>query len=106
MARAKVNGMSDTSAPREGRLSRPHVSTETATRPERAAPDALTIGRRLRHVRQGAERTLGDVAAAVGMSPSALSLIENGKREPRLSVLTSLAEVLDVPLADLSLIHI
>ena len=101
MARAKVNGMSDTSAPREGRLSRPRVSTETATRPERAAPDALTIGRRLRHVRQGAERTLGDVAAAVGMSPSALSLIENGKREPRLSVLTSLAEVLDVPLADL-----
>ena len=34
MARAKVNGMSDTSAPREGRLSRPRVSTETATRPE------------------------------------------------------------------------
>lgn len=86
---------------REGRLASARAAAEEAAPVERAAPDALTIGRRLRHVRQQAERTLGDVAGAIGMSPSALSLIENGKREPRLSVLTSLAEALDVPLADL-----
>ena len=86
---------------REGRLASARAVSEDASPVERAAPDALTIGRRLRHVRQEAERTLGDVAGAIGMSPSALSLIENGKREPRLSVLTSLAEALDVPLADL-----
>lgn len=86
---------------REGRLTPAREAESTLARVERAAPDALTIGRRLRHVRQQAERTLGDVADAIGMSASALSLIENGKREPRLSVLTSLAEALDVPLADL-----
>ena len=92
--------MSEKNGERAGRLA--HDRAEVLREPvERAAPDALTIGRRLRHVRQVAERTLGDVAGAAGMSPSALSLIENGKREPRLSVLTSLAEVLDVPLADL-----
>ncbi|YAL82314.1 helix-turn-helix domain-containing protein [Dermacoccaceae bacterium W4C1] len=67
----------------------------------RTSPDALTIGRRLRHVRTESGQTLGQVAEAVGMSASALSLIENGKREPRLSVLTALADALGTPLADL-----
>lgn len=66
-----------------------------------AAPDALTIGRRLRHVRSEAGRTLGDVAGQAGISASALSLIENGKREPRLSLLTALADALGVALGDL-----
>ncbi len=35
------------------------------------------------------------------MSPSALSLMENGKREPKLSALTALAEELDTTLTDL-----
>jgi len=65
------------------------------------SPDALTVGRRVRHVRQEAGRTLGDVAAAIGMSTSALSLIENGKREPRLSVISALAQELKTPLAEL-----
>ena len=73
------------------------VSKETGA----GSPDALTIGKRLRHVRQEAGRTLGDVAGAVGMSGSALSLIENGKREPRLSVLTALAQELDSELSTL-----
>ena len=65
-----------------------------------SAPDPLTIGRRVRHVRQEAGRTLGDVADAIGISPSALSLIETGKREPRLSVLAALAKVLDASVQD------
>lgn len=59
------------------------------------------IGRRLRHIRQEKGLTLGDVAETIEMSPSALSLIENGKREPRLSVLTALAGALDTPLQEL-----
>lgn len=53
------------------------------------------MGRQLRHHRRSQRRTLEDVAAAAGISPSALSLIENGKREAKLSTLTNLASVLD-----------
>ncbi len=63
--------------------------------------DPLLIGRRLRHVRQEAGRTLGDVSGAVGISASALSLIENGKREPKLSVLGALAQELGCSVQDL-----
>src|SRR6476659_2626984 len=37
------------------------------------APDPLTIGRRLRHLRKAGGKTLTDVAAAADISPSALS---------------------------------
>ncbi|TWE13138.1 helix-turn-helix transcriptional regulator [Rudaeicoccus suwonensis] len=84
-----------------GRLTSTEPDDSATTPPPGAAPDALTIGRRLRHVRQESGRTLGDVADAIGLSASALSLIENGKREPRLSVLTALAGALGVPLQDL-----
>lgn len=63
--------------------------------------DAITIGRRLRHLRRSAGLTLDDVAAAAGLSPSALSLIENGKREPRLSVLPALASAVGSSASDL-----
>ncbi len=66
-----------------------------------AAPDPLTVGRRLRHERRGQGRTLGDVATAAGLSASALSLIETGKREAKVSVLTALATALGVTLGDL-----
>lgn len=64
-------------------------------------PDPLMIGRRIRHVRQRLGRTLGDVAAAASISASALSLIENGKREAKLSVLTAVANALGTQLSDL-----
>ena len=85
-------------ANREGRLAAPAAAPEKTEKS--GQPDPLTIGRRLRHLRQEAGRTLSDVAEAVDMSPSALSLIENGKREPRLSVLAALATELGVALAD------
>ncbi len=65
------------------------------------APDPLTIGRRLRHLRKAAGLTLSDVAEAAGISPSALSLFENGKREAKLSLLTTLAGVLGTDLGEL-----
>ncbi len=45
--------------------------------------------------------TLDGLAAETGLSASALSLIENGKREPRLSVLTALAGVFGIAPASL-----
>ncbi len=74
---------------------------KTATVALTGATDLLTIGRRLRHLRSGRGLTLDAVGSAVGLSASALSLIENGKREPRVSVLTALASALGTDLADL-----
>ncbi len=63
--------------------------------------DALTLGRRIRHLRRTKGLTLDEVGVAVGLSASALSLIENGKREPKLAVLGALAGALDTDMAAL-----
>ena len=65
------------------------------------SPDLATLGQRIRHFRGERALTLDQLGEAVGMAGSQLSLIENGKREPKLSTLDSLAEALDVELADL-----
>ncbi|NYJ74111.1 putative transcriptional regulator/DNA-binding XRE family transcriptional regulator [Allobranchiibius huperziae] len=93
----EVDGVPD--AP-TGRLTSPHPAPSTSVGGG-DVPDPLTVGRRVRHVRQESGRTLGDVAAEIGMSASALSLIENGKREPRLSVLNALAQALGTQLSEL-----
>ena len=59
-------------------------------------PDLLTFGRRLRHLRRARGLTLAELGARVGRAPSALSMLENGRREPRLSLLKALAEALSV----------
>src|SRR3954470_20050912 len=66
-----------------------------------SAVDLVTLGQRLRHQRRIKGMTLGQLSAAVGRAPSQLSLIENGKREPKLSVLTAIAGALGVPMQDL-----
>ncbi|SDS21961.1 helix-turn-helix domain-containing protein [Actinoplanes derwentensis] len=63
--------------------------------------DLVTLGQRLRHLRKTRGMTLEQLSAAVGRAPSQLSLIENGKREPKLSVLQSIASALGVPMQDL-----
>jgi predicted transcriptional regulator/DNA-binding XRE family transcriptional regulator len=63
--------------------------------------DLMTFGRRLRHVRNARGLTLAELGERVGRAPSALSMIENGRREPRLSLLTLLAEALGVPSEEL-----
>jgi XRE family transcriptional regulator, fatty acid utilization regulator len=65
------------------------------------ATDLPTLGHRIRHFRTVAGLTLDQLGTAVSTAPSQLSLIENGRREPRLSLLQSIATVLEVPLADL-----
>jgi XRE family transcriptional regulator, fatty acid utilization regulator len=71
------------------------------TRSDRPALDIVTLGRRVRHLRRARGLTLAQLATAVGSASSALSMIENGRREPRLSLLQSIAAALDVPVEDL-----
>ena len=63
--------------------------------------DLITFGQRLRHARRARGLTLAELGAQVGRTPSVLSLIENGRREPRLSLMEQLATALSVPVADL-----
>jgi transcriptional regulator with XRE-family HTH domain len=59
--------------------------------------DLATFGQRLRHYRRARGLTLAALGARVGRAPSALSALENGRREPKLSLLRALADALDVP---------
>src|SRR5690606_17663947 len=68
---------------------------------EESAPDALMIGRRIRHLRTSRGMTLDDLGARIGRAASQVSLLENGRREPRITQLTLVADALDVPLEEL-----
>src|SRR6201996_2040438 len=63
--------------------------------------DLMTLGQRLRHLRRSRGLTLAELGERVGRAPSALSLLENGRREPKLSVLEDLASALSVPVEEL-----
>jgi predicted transcriptional regulator/DNA-binding XRE family transcriptional regulator len=63
--------------------------------------DALTLGRRIRERRTAVGMTLGELAAAIDRAPSQVSAIENGKREPRLSMLRTIALALGTTIDDL-----
>jgi predicted transcriptional regulator/DNA-binding XRE family transcriptional regulator len=61
----------------------------------------MMFGQRLRHLRRARGLTLAELGERVGRAPSALSLLENGRREPKLSLLNGLAEALHVPPSEL-----
>ncbi len=63
--------------------------------------DLVTLGQRIRHFRSAAGLTLDQLGERVGVAGSQLSLMENGRREPRITLLTAVAEALGVALADL-----
>jgi XRE family transcriptional regulator, fatty acid utilization regulator len=63
--------------------------------------DLITFGQRLRHLRRTRGLTLTELADRVGRAPSVLSLIENGRREPKLSLIEQLATALSVPVTEL-----
>ena len=62
--------------------------------------DLITFGQRLRHLRRTRGLTLNQLGERVGRAPSALSLIENGRREPKLSLIEQLATALSVPVSE------
>ncbi|GAA4284267.1 XRE family transcriptional regulator [Brevibacterium daeguense] len=65
------------------------------TKAEPPVTDALSIGRKVRHYRTSAGLTLEQLGHAVGRAASQISAIENGKREPSLSMLSALATALN-----------
>ncbi|HEY9497660.1 MAG TPA: helix-turn-helix domain-containing protein [Terrimesophilobacter sp.] len=63
--------------------------------------DLMTLGQRIRHYRTDAGLTLDQLGVAVGIAGSQLSLMENGRREPRLSLLQSISSTLGVEVSNL-----
>jgi transcriptional regulator with XRE-family HTH domain/predicted transcriptional regulator len=63
--------------------------------------DLATLGQRIRHFRAAAGLTLDQLGERAGIAGSQLSLMENGKREPRLSLLGEIAGALGVTVATL-----
>ncbi|WP_029151378.1 XRE family transcriptional regulator [Microbacterium indicum] len=63
--------------------------------------ELTTLGHRIRHFRVRKGFTLDDLGAAVGVAGSQLSLIENGKREPKLTLLQAIATATGASLTDL-----
>jgi transcriptional regulator with XRE-family HTH domain len=62
---------------------------------EPQALDSLVLGRRVRHHRGKAGLTLDQLGAAVGKPAPYLSLLENGKKEPKVNLLLDVALVED-----------
>ncbi|CAN5537090.1 helix-turn-helix transcriptional regulator [Microbacterium sp.] len=75
-------------------MSTPIESVAVSTLPEDEHVDSLTIGRRIRQLRTDRGMTLEDLATAVDRAPSQLSMIENGRREPKLTLLQAIARAL------------
>lgn len=63
--------------------------------------DPLILGARIRHARRAAGATLAQVSDAVGRPAPYLSQLENGKVEPKLSLLGELAEAIGTTTAEL-----
>ncbi|WP_407320859.1 helix-turn-helix domain-containing protein [Isoptericola halotolerans] len=72
-----------------------------APSPVAEEPDALTIGRRIRHLRQQRGMTLETLGDAVSRAPSQISMLENGKREPTIARLQAIARALGTSVDDL-----
>ncbi|QPE05135.1 helix-turn-helix domain-containing protein [Microbacterium schleiferi] len=63
--------------------------------------ELVTLGHRIRHERVSRGWTLDELGAHVGVAGSQLSLIENGKREPKLSLLQAIAQATGLEVTDL-----
>jgi predicted transcriptional regulator/DNA-binding XRE family transcriptional regulator len=63
--------------------------------------DPLIFGHRVRHLRKSRGLTLDELGQELGRTPSYLSQLENGKKEPRLGLINELAEVFDVSAVEL-----
>lgn len=57
----------------------------------------MNIGYALKVCRSAKKLSLGDLAALTELSPSYLSMIESGKREPTLSSIEKIAGAMGVP---------
>jgi len=76
-------------------------SEESSSLTDMNGLDLILFGQRLRHLRRARGLTLTELGQRVRRAPSALSLLENGRREPKFSLLHSLADALQVPPSEL-----
>jgi len=63
--------------------------------------DPLVLGQRIRYFRRNHKMTLDQLGEKVGRPAPYLSLVENGKREPRIGLINDLAAALDVSAVEL-----
>lgn len=63
--------------------------------------DPLVLGRRVRHFRTEAGMTLDQLGEEVGKPAPYLSMLENGKKEPTISLLMEIARTLDADIGQL-----
>jgi len=59
------------------------------------------LGEALRRIRQGRKLSLNEVAAGTGISPSFLSLVENGRSDITIGRLTRLVEFFEISISDI-----
>ncbi len=60
-----------------------------------------SLGRRIRYYRERDKMTAKTLAARLGVSPSAISKIENDKINPSMEMLQKISEVINVPVGEL-----
>lgn len=77
------------------------MSPSSLSLPTTSETNRLIRGKRIRFYRTEAGLTLEQLGEQIGVGPSQLSLIENGRREPKLSLLESIAHELGITLTDL-----
>lgn len=77
------------------------VTSPTADTPISAAPDGVTLGERLRWLRERSSMTLETVARIAGISISYLSDLERGRTQPSLWVLFKLSIVYGITASEL-----
>ena len=65
------------------------------------AAERLILGKRLRHFRTRAGLTLEELGRRIGVGTSQLSLIENGRREPKMRLVQAIARETNVDLQEL-----
>lgn len=65
------------------------------------AEPGVNLGARLREVRLRSGQSLREIARQLGVSPSFVSQLENGKSQPSVATLYSLAQLLDVSIDEL-----
>jgi len=95
----------DVAAPRRARvlasgLPVPQGGPVSEERAEAAEP-VVNLGARLKQVRLRSGMSLREVARQLGVSPSFVSQLENGKSQPSVATLYSIAQLLDVSIDQL-----
>ena len=62
----------------------------------------MEVGEKIRLERKNNKITMEELGAKIGLTAQAISNYERGERRPSFKILSKIADVLDVPLSDLT----